>query len=70
MGFITVDLGTTNVKVAIYDKDLNIVNITSSNIEYRRKDEIVEFDADEYYRVVAKTIKECCGGFLASSNEY
>lgn len=60
MGFISVDLGTTNVKAAAFDDALNILSEKSVKIDYIRQDDRVEFDAEEYYQIVAKTINACC----------
>lgn len=70
MSFIVIDLGTTNVKVAVYDINLNCLNIKSTKVEYQRQDEFVEFDAEAYYQIIARTIKECSKGFLSNQETH
>lgn len=61
MYYISIDLGTTNIKVCCYDKELNTLATKSKNVEYNRQgNDIVEFDAEEYYQIVASKIEECC----------
>ena len=45
MSFISIDLGTTNIKVAAYDDQLNELAIESDGVEYFRSGDMVEFDA-------------------------
>ena len=70
MGFIAIDLGTTNIKVAAYNNNLRSLNAKSTKVDYFRKDNWVEFDADEYYRILSKTIQDCCSGVLSDSEEH
>lgn len=61
MHFIAIDLGTTNIKVCCYDNKLNVLATESVNVKYNREgDDIVEFDAEEYYQMVARQIDICC----------
>ena len=46
--YITIDLGTTNIKVAIYNSQLEEVIIKSSKIIYSNRDNFREFNADSY----------------------
>jgi xylulokinase len=70
MGFVAIDLGTTNVKAALFERKLNQVNTVSTKIDYIRKGEMVEFDADQYYQIVAKTIRACCAQHINEKEPY
>ena len=59
MGFISIDLGTTNIKVAIFDDQLQNLGLESENVTYLRNDDFIEFDAEEYYATVISTIQRC-----------
>ncbi len=48
--YIGVDLGSTNIKAAIYDKDFHLVDRQSRPVNYIRDNGFVEFDAWAYYR--------------------
>ena len=43
--YIGVDLGSTNIKAAIYDKNFNLVDRQSRPVNYIRENGFVEFDA-------------------------
>ena len=60
MGYISVDLGTTNIKVAAYDKNMSELSIESKHVEYIKENKTVEFDANKYFNDVKKAIKNCC----------
>ena len=60
MGFISIDLGTTNIKVAAFDDQLNMLHMVSENVQYIRNNEMIEFDADQYYATIEKAIATCC----------
>ncbi len=47
--YIGVDLGSTNVKVALYQSDLTCVAQKSAPVEYIRNGELIEFDAISYF---------------------
>ncbi len=59
MSVVTVDLGTTNVKVAVFDEKLRVLATQSRAVDYLRGPDTVEFDADQYYRMVAGSIRSC-----------
>ena len=46
--YIGVDLGSTNIKAAIYDKDMKLVDRRSVPVSYIRENGFVEFDAEAY----------------------
>ena len=64
MYFIGVDLGSTNIKVAIYSKDMKLVDRQSYPVEYIRKNGFVEFDADLY----CQNIMNLIGSMVKSNN--
>ena len=47
--YIGVDLGSTNIKAAIYDKEFNLIDRQSRPVNYIRDHGFVEFDAYKYY---------------------
>ena len=48
--YIGVDLGSTNIKAAVYDKNMTLLGRRSSPVVYLRENGFVEFDAEQYYR--------------------
>jgi len=44
----------------VYNKQLKTKSIKSTNVQYERNNNRVEFDIEQYYQSVARTIKECC----------
>lgn len=66
MGFISIDLGTTNIKVAAYGDRLDELSIESENVNYINKNNFVEFDAPEYFNLVKRSIKRCCEKVFSS----
>ena len=46
--YIGIDLGSTNIKAAIYDKDYNLIDRQSRPVVYIRDNGFVEFDAETY----------------------
>ena len=55
--YIGIDLGSTNIKAAIYDRDLTLISRQSRPVTYLRSSEFVEFDAKEYYQQLAELIR-------------
>ena len=47
--YIGVDLGSTNIKAAIYDKEFNLIDRQSRPVNYIRDNGFVEFDAVKYF---------------------
>ncbi len=45
-----IDLGSTNIKAAIYDEKFNLIDRQSRPVNYIRENGFVEFDAYAYYR--------------------
>jgi len=56
MYYIGVDLGSTNIKVAIYTQDMKLVDRQSYPVNYIRENGFVEFDADLYFGDLTKLI--------------
>ena len=48
--YIGVDLGSTNIKAAIYDRNFNLIDRQSRPVNYIRENGFVEFDAYAYCR--------------------
>lgn len=55
---VGIDLGSTNIKVALYDHALNRTALLSQQVEYDRRGDIVEFDAMEYFDIVAGLLRK------------
>ena len=51
--YIGVDLGSTNIKAAIYNKNFELIDRQSRPVEYIRENGFVEFDAWAYYQELA-----------------
>ena len=47
--YIGVDLGSTNLKVALYDENLTYIAQKSASVDYIRQGEFIEFDAETYF---------------------
>lgn len=58
MAYIGVDLGSTNIKAALYDDSVKRVALCTREIEYFREDKRVEFNADQYFRTVIDLLNE------------
>ncbi len=46
--YLGIDLGSTNIKAALYDNKLNLIDRQSVPVEYIRENGFVEFHAEEY----------------------
>ena len=44
-----IDLGSTNIKVAIYDEQFHLIDRQSRPVSYLRENGFVEFDANLYF---------------------
>ncbi len=56
--YIGVDLGSTNLKVALYDANLACIAQKGAPVVYIRQGEFIEFDAREYYETLADLLKQ------------
>jgi sugar (pentulose or hexulose) kinase len=67
MGFIAIDLGTTNIKVAAFNDHLDCLSIVSENVTYQSNGDFVEFDAEAYFELVFRSILQCCESSFAGA---
>ena len=65
--YIGIDLGSTNMKAAIYDSNMQLIDRQSTPVNYIRDNGFVEFSAEDYYQdllvlvrnmITANNIKE------------
>ncbi len=56
--YIGVDLGSTNLKAALYDKNLTCIAQKSAPVEYIRQGEFIEFDAEKYFNDLAVLLRQ------------
>ena len=56
--YIGIDLGSTNIKAAIYDEKFNLIDRQSRPVVYIRENGFVEFDAYAYYRDLVGLLAE------------
>lgn len=56
--YIGIDLGSTNIKAAVYDGKMNLVDRKSKGVEYIRENGFVEFNAEEYCQTLLCLLKE------------
>lgn len=54
--YLSIDLGSTNIKAAIYDASMQLVAQMSHPVEYQRENGFVEFDAELYFEKLASLI--------------
>lgn len=52
MNILAIDLGTTNIKVSVYNSQLCPLMTLSENINYHRDNDFVEFDAEHYFSCI------------------
>ena len=58
MYYIGIDLGSTNMKVAVYTQEMKLVDRQSCPVNYIRENGFVEFDAKEYVNNLIKLLSE------------
>lgn len=58
MNIISVDLGTTNIKTAVYDQTLQMLHLLSEPVTYQKNGDFVEFDAEQYFSLVLSMIQK------------
>lgn len=60
--FLGIDLGSTNMKAALYDENMTLVDRQSLPVTYFRENGFVEFDGEVYiasfYQLLAKLLKD------------
>ena len=69
MSLISIDLGSTNVKVMAYDHNFKKVWQGSRAVEYDRDGKFVEFDAEVYFDDLAQMLKELAQSGAISAAE-
>ena len=60
--FIGVDLGSTNIKVALYNETFGMLNCLSHPVEYVRDGGVVEFDALDYCENLTRMLGQLLEG--------
>ena len=55
--FIGVDLGSTNIKAAIYNQDMQLISRQSLPVHYIRENGFVELDAEGYFQDLVTLLK-------------
>lgn len=58
MNIISIDLGTTNIKVSAYDKQLHTLTVLSETVTYDRNGDFVEFDCQHYFSSIIKMVRQ------------
>ncbi|MFD1091620.1 FGGY-family carbohydrate kinase [Providencia vermicola] len=58
MNIIAIDLGTTNIKVSIYDSKLTLLSLLSETVTYQQTDDRVEFDPNDYFNRIQSMVKQ------------
>jgi xylulokinase len=58
MGSIGIDLGSTNLKAALYDDAMKCVSQLSVPVQYQRDGGVVEFDAEAYFDSLCRLLAE------------
>ena len=56
--YIGVDLGSTNIKAAAFDRNLNLIDMRSRPVVYIRDNGFVEFDAEKYYNELVDLLRD------------
>lgn len=57
-----IDVGTTSLKAGLYDENLNEIGSATVDYTLDTVGDRVEFDAEEYLRLLLRGMKEACGG--------
>ncbi|KIP53252.1 FGGY-family carbohydrate kinase [Leucobacter komagatae] len=65
-----VDLGTTNIKVVLYNESLVPLATTRAPMHYRRDRERVEFDPEALFELTLELIRECASEARATELEH
>ena len=51
-----IDLGSTNIKIAIYDENFKLIDCQGRSVEYIRENGFVEFDPDHYFSILLQLL--------------
>ena len=60
-----IDLGSTNIKIAIYDENFNLIDRQSRSVKYIRENGFVEFNAKSYCHAMLELI-----GIMAGQHNF
>jgi xylulokinase len=63
MSYLSIDLGTTNIKAAFYDDSLAKIGQTARTVKYIRDGKQVEFDADAYYEDLLSLVESAAAEY-------
>lgn len=69
MRFVSIDLGSTNVKVMAYDHTFKKIWENSRAVQYLREGKFVEFNAEDYFGDLAQILKELAQSGKISAEE-
>ena len=58
MSYVGIDLGSTNIKVALFNENMEKVTIHTRKVHYIRDDKKIEFNAENYFQDVVTLLKE------------
>ena len=58
MNIITIDLGTTNIKVTAFNSELTEIISLSEPVHYNKKNDFVEFDCHQYFSLIENLIQK------------
>jgi len=60
--YIGIDLGSTNIKAAVYTPDFTLIDRRSRPVSYIRENGFVEFDAELYFRELSGLLEDLLKG--------
>ena len=66
---LSIDLGTTNVKTAVYDSSLRELGIESETVSYSSAGDFVEFDPEAYFQAIVRLILKAGAGGKQKNRE-
>ena len=69
MNIVSVDLGTTNSKSAVYNQRLQTLQIFSKAVSYDRNGDFVEFDAESYFTDILTLIQNAASAGKKANGE-
>ena len=69
MSLVSIDLGTTNMKVQAYDHAFKKLWSASRAVVYDREGKFVEFDAEKYFDDLAAMLKELSQSGVIAAGE-
>lgn len=69
MNIITIDLGTTNIKVTAFNSELTELVSSSAPVHYDKKGDFVEFDCEQYFSLIYQLIRQTSGNAFAINQQ-